>query len=199
MAAMSKITLTLLCAAALISMAHAAPEDRGLRGYYVGGGLGFALGQATDDLARDTGSFYGMSYHLRVGEEVLPRFSLGLDFLSAGGAGGNDQFDAGGGGFLLQAGWRPLPSQEGLSLLLGTGVGGFSVTGKNGGEYDGLVGGAMYQIAALYDIQVSGAPGEPGWSLAPSISALFIPTSSGEASAMIFSLGVDLTWFGGRG
>jgi hypothetical protein len=70
------------------ALATAAPEDRGLRGWYVGGGGGVVIGQASDAEGRDPGGFLGAGGRFRVGDEVVPNLGIGLAFLGAGGVGG---------------------------------------------------------------------------------------------------------------
>ncbi len=177
---------------------QAAPDERGALGFYLGVGGGLGLGQASDDEGEDAGSFTGMGGHLRFGEEVLPSFTLGLDLISLGGTGNNDRYEGGLGGFLLQAGWRPFSWAEALLLIGGLGVGGSSLEPKGDEGYEGVGGGALYQLGLNYEFRLKGGANEGGFTLAPSLYALFSPADSNPVGMNALSLGLDLLWYAGR-
>lgn len=187
----------LLIAAMLApTVALAAPEDRGIRGWYVGGGGGIALGLANDTDGANPGSFFGNMGRLRVGEEAIPNLYLGLAF--AGGAGSADTYDAGFGGLILEAGWRALPSAlPDLVLLGGVGVGGGSLTATNDEDLDASPGGALYQLGLMWEFTFGDEP--EGFVLAPSVHWYVVPAQfDNDAQLQAVLIGIESIWYGGR-
>lgn len=176
--------------------AHAVEDDRGKRGWYVSGGGGGVLGRAVDDDGRDTPSYFGFGGQLRVGEEVLDRLTIGLEF--GGGGGSGEDFEAGLGGFFLQAGYRPGWLGEGLVFMLGTGVGGGSLTANSETAPEGAGGGAIYQAALSWELDFFGAPDE-GIAFAPTLRWIFVPdTPDNEVQFSAFTLGLEIPYYAGR-
>ncbi|MCB9545429.1 MAG: hypothetical protein H6706_05975 [Myxococcales bacterium] len=185
---------------ALTATAAAAPEDRGPRGWYVGAGGGVILGQASDAEGRDPGSFLGSGGRLRVGDEALPGFGIGLAFYGGGGTGENDAYAANFGGLLLELSWRPLPERvPSLLFVGGTGVGGGVIEPVDDDErdYEGTPGGAFYSLGVTWEIPFGDGP--DGFALAPAIHADFMPSQGGnEAGLTAFMVGLGTVWYGGR-
>jgi len=180
-------------------LAAAAPEDRGLRGWYVGGGGGVLIGQASDSEGRDPGGFLGGGGRLRVGDEVIPNLGIGLAFLGAGGTGNNDTYESGFGGFLLDITWRPLPTDlAGLVVAGGVGVGGGTITPKDDARgYEGTPGGTLYSLGITWEIDFGSSI--DGFALAPGVHALFVPAQAGnEAGLSAFMVGLETVWYAGR-
>ena len=182
-----------------IAAAHAAEDTRGRRGWFVSGGGGALLGSGVDADGRDTASYFGGAGQLRVGEEVIDRLTLGLEFGGAGG--GADDFDAGLGGFFLQASFRPALGTESLVCLLGTGVGGGSFTAKEdaaSGAPDGGAGGAIFQLGLSYELDFFGSP-EEGLAFAPFVRWHIVPSTPDNAVQFsAFLVGLELPWYAGR-
>lgn len=199
---LSVLTASTLTVAALTALsagpANAAEDTRGKRGWYIGGGGGAVLGTGVDDKGRDTGSYIGSGGQFRFGEEVIDRLTLGLEF---GGAGGSaDDFKAGLGGFFLQATYRPGWGTEGLVALLGTGVGGGSLTPDESvkGAPDGAGGGALFQLGLSYEFDFFGAPDE-GVAFAPFVRWHFMPSTPDNAVQLsAFTLGLEVPFYAGR-
>lgn len=178
--------------------AHAVEDTRGKRGWFVSGGGGAVLGTGVDADGRDTTTYTGGGGQFRFGEEVLDRLTLGLEF---GGAGaGADDFDAGFGGFFLQASYRPGWGTESLVGMLGTGVGGGAFTGKEGvdGAPDGSGGGAIFQLGLSYELDFFGAPDE-GVAFAPFVRWHLVPsTPDNSVQFSAFTLGLEVPFYAGR-
>ncbi len=197
----TRVALPALIASTLALAAHpagAAEDTRGKRGWYIGGGGGAVLGTGVDDQGRDTGTYVGSGGQFRFGEEVIDRLTLGLEF---GGAGGSaDDFAAGLGGFFLQATYRPGWGTEGLVALLGTGVGGGSLTPEKSvkGAPDGAGGGALFQLGLSYELDFFGAPDE-GVAFAPFVRWHFMPSTPDNAVQLsAFTLGLEVPFYAGR-
>ena len=75
---MFRVFLTVLFVGALSNTSVSAPDDRGQRGTYLALSGSLATGTADDDRGRSAGSHLGHSYHLRFGEEVFDRLTLGM-------------------------------------------------------------------------------------------------------------------------
>jgi|JI10StandDraft_1071094.scaffolds.fasta_scaffold29771_7 hypothetical protein len=181
------------------ALATAAPEDRGLRGWYVGGGGGVVIGQASDAEGRDPGGFLGAGGRFRVGDEVVPNLGIGLAFLGAGGTGNNASYESGFGGFLLDITWRPLPTDlAGLVISGGVGVGGGTITPKDDAlNYEGTPGGTLYGAGITWEIDFG--DDIDGFVFAPGIQALFVPAQAGnEAGMSAFMVALETVWYAGR-
>ena len=79
---MRQITFAITTLFLSVSVAHAAPEDRGQRGPLFGVSAGALSGTAWDEDGREGGAHLGYAFALRLGEEALPNLSLGLSFLA---------------------------------------------------------------------------------------------------------------------
>lgn len=178
--------------------ARAAEDDRGPRGFYIGGGGGIVTGTATDGDGDDAGSFFGTGGQLRLGEEVIPGLTIGLELGGGGGAGSDDRYDLSVGGFLLQVGWRPMGSRPGLVLLAGTGLGGGGLTPKGDDGLEGDGGGAFHQLGFLYEFAFTGED-QDGWRVAPSVRWLLVPSAGPEGVGInTFAVGLETVWYAGR-
>lgn len=184
----------------LPALAQAAPDDRGLRGWYVGGGAGVLIGQASDEEGRNPGGFLGSGGRLRVGDEAIPNLGIGLAFLGGAGTGNNDAYESTFGGLLLELTWRPLPATlTGLVVAGGTGVGGGTIDPAEGDErdYKGTPGGAIYALGAQWEINFG--DDADGFMLVPGIHALFVPAQAGnDAGVSAFMVGLETVWYAGR-
>jgi len=190
------VLLSVLCAALLSSPAGAAVDPRGQRGWFIAGGGGGVIGGATDDAGRDTPSYFGTGGGFRFGEEVVPRWTLGLEFSGAGGSG--EAFSAGFGGFFLQSTYRPGWGTEGLVLLLGTGVGGGSLTADDDGGPAGAGGGAIFQAGVSYELDFFDAPDE-GVAFAPFVRWHIVPsTPDNDVQFSAFVVGLEVPFYAGR-
>ncbi|MCB9541102.1 MAG: hypothetical protein H6703_01470 [Myxococcales bacterium] len=184
-------------AALALAALPAAAQDVATRGAFVGGGGGMLTGTATDDEGRGAGGFLGGGGHLRFGEEALPGLTLGLEFLGGSGAGNNDRYETGFGGFVLQASWRPFDAVEGLVFLLGTGVGGGSLTGKGDDGFEGLAGGSLHELGVMYEFALY-RDGLSSFVIAPAVRWWLVPTTAdNEVWLQSFAVGVDTTWYAG--
>jgi hypothetical protein len=191
--------LSAFCLAPLMfaGAAHAAPEDRGQRGWYVGGGGGLAVGAADDVEGESAGSFLGNMGRLRVGEEAIPNLYVGLAVM--GGGLSADRYDAGFGGLFLEAGWRALPSAlPDLVFLVGAGVGGGSLEAKDAeDELDSAPGGAMYELGLMWEFEFGDEP--EGFVLAPAVHWYYVPPQfENEAQLSTVLISVEALWYGGR-
>ncbi len=186
--------LTALLCLALAPAAFAAEEDRGPRGFYLGSSGGVVVGTAQNEEGVDGGSFFGNGGVLRLGEEVLPNFTLGLVF--GGGGGTADRYDSGIGGFYLEATYR-IPSTD-LLFHGGTGVGGGSLTPKGDDGLEAVNGGATFLGGLSYEFVVWGEATE-GLAVGPVVWWFFIPpTGENEAIISAFSLGGGARYYFGR-
>lgn len=194
--ASAAVSVVALCATLMPAPARAADDPRGQRGWFVAGGGGGVIGGAVDDAGRDTPSFFGTGGGFRFGEEVIPRLTLGLEFSGAGGSG--DAFSAGIGGLFLQSTYRPGWGTEGLVFLLGTGVGGGSLTADDDGGPEGAGGGAIFQAGVSYELDFFGAPDE-GVAFAPFVRWHFVPsTPDNEVQFSAFVVGLEVPYYAGR-
>jgi hypothetical protein len=192
--ALSALAITVV--STISAPASAADDPRGQRGWFVAGGGGGVIGRAVDDRGRDTPSYFGAGGGFRFGEEVIPRLTLGLEFSGAGGSG--DAFEAGLGGFFLQSTYRPGWGTEGLVLLLGTGVGGGSLTAADDGGPDGGGGGAIFQAGVAYEFDFFGAPDE-GVAFSPYVRWHYVPsTPDNEVQFSAFVVGLEVPFYAGR-
>jgi hypothetical protein len=174
----------------------AAPEDRGPRGFFVGGGPTVLGGTATDHDGRRTPAWHGAGFELRFGEEALPGLTLGLELQGGQGSAAEGGLSTALGGFLLQVGWRP--SNGRLALWAGTGFGGGQVDGHAPRVHEGATGGAIHGLAVSWDFPLWGAP-EHGGALSPVLGWTFAPAAFGsDVGLNVLHLGVELTWYAGR-
>ena len=200
LATTSQALFGLAAGAAVLALcaAPAVAQDLATRGAFVGGGGGMLTGSATDDEGRGAGAFLGGGGLFRFGEEALPGLTLGLEFLGGSGGGNNDRYDTGFGGFVLQASWRPFTSVEGLVFLLGTGVGGGSLTPKGDDGFEGLAGGSLHELGVLYEFELY-RDGNAAFVIAPAVRWWLVPTTAdNEVWLQSFSVGIDTTWYAGR-
>lgn len=180
----------------LPGLLHAAEEDRGPRGFYLGFGGGLMLGAATDEDGASAPGFLGNGGHLRLGEEVLPGFTLGLRFGGGGGASFDDDYETGLGGFALETTVRPL-TDAGWTLMAGVGVGGGSLDPKDGGP-EGSAGGSMLMLGTTYEWTVLGQP-TAGLAVAPTFTWSWFPAIRGNPAQLhAFIIGVETVWYAGR-
>lgn len=188
----------LLLALTLPFAARAAEEDRGPRGFYLGGGGGVLLGTASDGDGKDAGGFFGNGGYLRLGEEVLPGFTLGLRFGGGAAVSNADNYDAALGGFALETTLRPFATRPEVVAIGGVGVGGAGVEARERGDPDGSAGGTMLMLGLSYEFTVWGRPTE-GLAIAPSVSWSYFPDVRGNpANLSAFLLGVETVWYAGR-
>jgi hypothetical protein len=181
-----------------ISIAWAAPEDRGPRGTFISLGGGALIGQATDEDGRSTGSHTGSNTHLRFGEEVIPGLTLGLEMGGGSLNGLNDKYTGQFGGLFIQAGWRPFEQLQALQFLFGTGVGGGSLVASTDEGFEGDVAGALYSLATQYEFKFGEELGS-GFILAPYVRGIIAP-QSGASQAQIYTtvIGLESGWHFGR-
>lgn len=192
----------LLSALALVTLmfasaAHAAPEDRGRRGWYVGGAGGIALGAVDDVDGESAGSFLGNLGRLRVGEEAIPNLYVGLTFMGGGLVA--DRYDAGFGGLFLEAGWRALPDTlPDMVFLAGAGVGGGALEAKDADDdLDAAPGGSVYELGLMWEFEFGDEP--EGFVLAPAVHWYFVPPQfDNEAQLSTVMVSVEALWYGGR-
>lgn len=181
----------------IASAAQAAPEDRGRRGWYVGGGGGLAVGVANDVDGESAGSFLGNMGRLRVGEEAIPNLYVGLTFMGGGVAA--DRYEAGFGGLFLEAGWRALPSTlPDLVFLVGAGVGGGSLDAKDpDDDLDSAPGGSIYELGLMWEFEFGDEP--EGFVLAPAVHWYFVPPQfENDAQLSTVLVSIEALWYGGR-
>lgn len=188
--------LAALLVTSLPATGRAAPEDRGIRGWYVGGGGGAAFGTARDEDGERVGSFFGSMGRLRVGEEAVPNLYLGLTFL--GGSGTADRYEAGFGGLFLEAGWRAFPSSlPALVVIAGTGIGGGEISPTDPDAVEGAPGGAMYALGLMWEFSFGDSV--DGFTVAPTAHLYLVPGQFGnDASVQTVLIGVETVWYGGR-
>jgi len=192
-------TCFVVVSAGVVSHARADEDLRGPRGFFVGAGPGFVIGRSVDADGRDTPSYFGSGGWFRFGEEVLEDFTLGLEIGGVGGTG--EDFAAGIGGFVLQGTWRPSFAGEGLVLLLGTGVGGGSLTPDDpddDAQPEGSGGGALFELGAHWELDLFGRDDE-GFVFGPALHAYLAPeTADNPVRFTIFTVGLESAWYFGR-
>ncbi|MEE2786928.1 MAG: hypothetical protein VX589_06280 [Myxococcota bacterium] len=181
-----------------VSIAQGAPEDRGPRGPLVAVSAGSVLGTAWDDEGREAGAHLGYAVALRLGEEVLPDFSLGLEFLAGSAQGNHDKYSMTFGGLLIHASWRPFNGADGLLFLVGTGVGGGGLSEMDDSGFSGSIFGALHMIGTQYDFFFGDRAGK-SWTISPSVRLWAVPASGSLESQLVTTLiGVEITRYSGR-
>ena len=196
LAALSPAAL-FLSVAFVASAAHAAPEDRGPRGWFVSGAGGVAVGAVDDVDGESAGSFLGSMGRLRVGEEAIPDLYVGLTFL--GGGLSADRYDAGFGGLFLEAGWRAMPSSlPDLVFIAGAGIGGGSFEAKDADDaLEAAPGGSMYELGLMWEFEFGDEP--EGFVIAPAVHWYYVPPQfDNDAQLSTVLVSVEAVWFGGR-
>lgn len=172
--------------------------ERGDRGGFIATGGGLLTGSATDDEGRSAGAFLGGGGIFRFGEEALDGLTLGIEVLGGSGGGANDRYSTGFGGFVLQATWRPFTSADGLVFLLGTGVGGGSLTAEGEDGFEGTAGGSFHELGVIYEF-VPWQDGTERLAVAPGVRWWFVPTTAdNEVWLQSFAIGVETVWYFGR-
>lgn len=194
----ARVALAAALASLTFAAAPASAQEVATRGAFIAGGGGMLTGTATDEEGEGAGAYLGAGGLFRFGEEVLPGFTLGLEVLGGGGTGSNERYETGFGGLLLQATWRPFDAAEGLVLLLGTGVGGGSLTALGEDGFEGLAGGSLHEVGVVYEFALYRS-GNAAFALAPGVRWWLVPTTAdSEVWLQGFALGIDTVWYFGR-
>jgi len=89
---------------------------------------------------------------------------------------------------------------EPLVFLAGTGLGGGGFSATRTGGPEGTAVGAIYQLGALYEITLDRNGPSESFVLVPSLRWTLVPPSgSSNVYLSAFTLGVETTWYAGRG
>lgn len=183
-------------------VAAAAPEDRGRRGWWLGGGAGVSVGKAFSDDHRDAGSVLGAGGRVRFGEEAVPGLSLGLAFAFVGAADQADLFDAKLGAALLDVNWRPLPDTLGPLVVegaVGFGVGVLSPKADADETYEGTTAGAAWAVGLAYELGEASETRDAGWVWSPAVTVYWLPAQNDEPTRLVTALvGLEGVWYAGR-
>lgn len=176
-----------------------AADGAGARGFFVAGGVGLTSGTADATDGVDAGTWIGTGGHLQVGEELIDGLTLGLQFQGAYGAANGGDFDLGMGSLLVDVGWRPFAGTPALQVHLATGLGGGEVIATGEGDPAGAGVGAVHALGLSWDFPFGdGGPRGAYWS--PSFRWVFVPPAlDTEVGFSVFTLGVDFSWYAGRG
>ena len=195
---MRQITFAITTLFLSVSVAHAAPEDRGQRGPLFGVSAGALSGTAWDEDGREGGAHLGYAFALRLGEEALPNLSLGLEFLGGVAQGNNSKYSLGFGGLLIHASWRAFKRADGLILLIGTGVGGGAMSEVSDSGFSGSIFGALHMVGVQYDFFLGERNGR-AWTISPSVRVWAIPASGSMESQLLTAfIGLEFTRYSGR-
>jgi hypothetical protein len=160
------------------------------QGYYMGGGLAFAVSRVTDE-DEMLGYWPGSVITARAGQMFTDQFGLGLG-LNFGGTGKGAQ-SASFGGLGLQGQWEWL---ENLTLRGGVG---FAVVGLQDQddpdeERRGSFGGD-YSLGLAYDWFFSKDELSGGWTLTPVLEVRYLPDD--PVSTVLGVIGLEILYFNG--
>lgn len=183
-----------------ISQAEAAPESRGAMGTVVTLGAGGFFGAGTDNVGARSPSQVGGLVHFMIGEEVLPRLSVGVSLDSYfGSSQGDDRTTSQLFGFGFESRYRITQGARGLYLLggLGIGVGGVIAEGESLVEAEGSGGGSVWKLGVGYELGDSKF--SSGFIYAPSVTFQRLgPQMESEVSVNLISLSLDVIYATGR-
>jgi hypothetical protein len=162
------------------------------QGYFLGGGLQFAMARVTDD-GDPLGTLPGTILTVHTGEMVTSHLGLGLS-LEYGGA-ADDRYVAALGGLGLAGQWE-FARNLALHGSVGFGVVGLEDTKYPNDPRRGSYGGS-YSLGLSYDWFPRPKRLSGGWSLQPITMFRYLPDD--PISSMVFSLGVEVVrWRGLR-
>ena len=203
-----KVILNTLCVVVMILTmsarsphAHAAPDTRGALGTVVTLSAGGFMGSGTDGEGQRNTSQIGGSFHLMLGEEVLPKLFLGIGIDAYFGSGQGDDsvehsqlFSFG-----FEGRYRLTNQRRGLLILtgLGIGVGGVIGEGESLSGAEGSGGGSIWKLGLGYEL---GRPTDRGGLLyIPSLIFQRLgPQMDSEVSFNIISLNLEVLYAAGR-
>ena len=182
-------------------IAHAAPETRGRMGTVFTLSAGGFMGTGTDGEGERNTSQIGGSFHLMLGEEVLPGLFVGLGLDSYFGSGEGDQASNSSQlfSFGFEGRYRLTTQQSGLVILagLGIGVGGIVEEGESLSDSDNSGGGSIWKIGLGYELGVPEQEG--GLMYIPSLIVQRLgPQMDNQVSLNIISLNLEVLYATGR-
>ena len=195
------ITLMIIAVNVEPPHAHAAPETRGALGTVVTLSAGGFMGSGTDGEGQRNTSQVGGSFHLMLGEEVLPRLFLGIGIDSYFGSGqGNESVERSQlFSFGFEGRYRLTAQRRGLIALagLGIGAGGVIREGESFSGAKGSGGGSIWKLGLGYEL---GNPRDRGGFLyIPSLIVQRLgPQMDSEVSFNIISINLEVLYATGR-
>lgn len=179
----------------------AAPDDRGEMGSVVAITAGGFLAGGTGGEGERQGTQAGGSFHLMLGEEVLPRLFIGIALDNYfGSAQGNDEFKTSSQvfGFGIEGRYRVSDSSRGLLILggIGIGAGGYIREGEKFSGAEGSGGGSIWKLGLGYELG-SGTP--DGFTFTPRFTFQRLGQQmESKVSINIVTLGLEVLYAAGR-
>ena len=177
-----------------------APDDRGAMGGVYAIGLGGFISTGEDDQGARLSSEYGMSVHLMLGEEVLPKLFVGIgidahiDPVSGVVEPSLSQLYA----FGMEGRYRLSGETRGLLLIggLGIGAGGYASAGESLLSSDTSSGGSIWKLGVGYEL---GGESPDGFTYTPRLLFQRLgPQMESQVSVNMLSLSVELLYASGR-
>lgn len=134
-------------------LAQELTEPAARQGYWIGGGYRSVLMYSDSEDVGGVGPFLGTGFTLRLGQMSNDWIGFGVAFMFAGG--GGDIWNSAYGGLSLDVNLEP-PVDEDLTIRLGTGVAGLSLSRVDesqarSSDPDGTFG-ALFTVGASYDL-----------------------------------------------
>ena len=196
--------IQLMCSLILLTgytQAYAAPETRGAFGTVVTLSAGGFMGSGTNGEGERNVSQAGGSFHLMLGEEVIPRLFVGLGVDSYFGSSQGDQVTQTSQlfSFGFEGRYRLTSQTRGLILLagLGIGVGGVINEGESLSDAEGSGGGSIWKAGLGYELGSSTE--QSGLVYIPSLIFQRLgPQMDNEVSFNIISLNLEVLYAAGR-
>jgi hypothetical protein len=178
---------------------YAAPEDRGEMGSLIGVTAGGFLGAGTGGEGERQPTQLGGSVHLVLGEEVLPRLTVGVGIDSYfGQRQGEGDTRSQVFGFGFEGRYRFTDASRGLFVLTGIGIGagGFINSGESFSGAEGSGGGSIWKVGVGYEL---GGEEVSGFTYTPRLTFQRLGAQGeSEVSINLVSLGVEILYAGGR-
>ena len=184
-----------------VQEASAAPESRGEMGTVVTLSAGGFMGTGTDGEGARNTSQLGGSFHLMLGEEVLPRLFMGLGIDSYFGSGQDESISNTSQlfSFGFEGRYRLTDQRRGMILLagLGIGVGGVVSDGESLTDAEGSGGGSIWKVGLGYELGSRDSKSE--FVYVPScIFQRLGPQMDNKVSLNIISLNLEVLYAAGR-
>ena len=181
--------------------ASAAPESRGEMGTVITLSAGGFMGTGTDGDGDRNTSQLGGSFHLMLGEEVLPRLFMGLGIDSYFGSGQEESISNTSQlfSFGFEGRYRLTDQRRGMILLagLGIGVGGVVSDGESLTDAEGSGGGSIWKVGLGYELGSKDSKSQ--FVYIPScVFQRLGPQMDNKVSLNIVSLNLEVLYAAGR-
>lgn len=193
------VTCILLLSLCYTVNGFAAPEDRGGMGSLIGLSAGGFLGAGRGGEGERQATQLGGSVHLVLGEEVLPRLTVGISMDSYfGQQQGEGETKSQVFSFGFEGRYRFTDADRGLFLLtgLGIGAGGFINSGESFSGAEGSGGGSIWKLGVGYEM---GGEEVSGFTYTPRLTFQRLGAQGeSQVSINLISLGIEILYAGGR-